>query len=64
MTTTRDALTMKIRRLNEFIDRLQTKITAAKSERATLIAERDALTQADEARLASLQTAGVVKVED
>jgi hypothetical protein len=43
MTTTRDALTMKIRRLNELIDRLQTK---------------------DEAKLESLQTAGVVKVED
>jgi translation initiation factor IF-3 len=64
MTTTRDALTMKIRRLNELIDRLQTKINTAKSERAGLIAERDALTLADEAKLESLQTAGVVKVED
>jgi regulator of replication initiation timing len=64
MATTRDALTAKIRRLNEMIDRLQAKISAAKSERNGLIAERDALTIEDEAKLASLQTAGVVRVED
>lgn len=64
MPTTRDALTAKIRRLNEQIDRLQVKITALKSERATAIAERDALTLADEAKLASLQATGVVKVEE
>lgn len=61
---TREALTAKIRRLNEQIDVLQTKVLRLKSERATAIAERDALTLADEAKLASLQATGVVKVED
>lgn len=61
---TRDALTARIKRLNDYIDRLQGNLNRAKSERAGVIAERDALTLADEAKLSALQNVGVVKVED
>ena len=61
---TREALTQRIRTINDRIDRLQLKINQAKSERAELIAQRDALTLADEDKLLALQAAGVVKVED
>ena len=61
---TREALTQKIRTVNDRIDRLQLKINQAKSERAELIAQRDALTLADEDKLLALQAAGVLKVED
>ena len=61
---TREALTQRIRTVNDRIDRLQLKINQAKSERAELIAQRDALTLADEDKLLALQAAGVLKVED
>lgn len=61
---TREALTQKIKRLNDYIDRLQGNINRAKSERAGLIDERDALTQSDEDKLEALQAQGVVRVED
>jgi len=61
---TRAALTAKIRMITERIDRLQTKLTADKSLRAELIAQRDALTKDEEARIKALQQAGVVKVQD
>ena len=61
---TREALTQRIRTINDRIDRLQGKINQAKSERAELIAQRDALTLADEDKLLALQAAGVLKVED
>jgi len=62
--STRDALTARLRFLNERIDKLQAEILAAKTDRAAVIAERDALTDADEAKVASLANVGVVKVED
>jgi len=62
--STRDALTAKIRFLNERIDKLQAELTAAKSDRAAVIAERDALTEADEAKVQNLANVGVVKVTD
>ena len=61
---TREALTQRIRTINDRIDRLQGKINQARSERAELIAQRDALTLADEDKLLALQAAGVLKVED
>ena len=42
---TREALTQRIRTINDRIDRLQGKINQAKSERAELIAQRDALVE-------------------
>lgn len=61
--STRDALTARIRFLNERIDRLQVEIAAAKSERAGLIAERDALTDDEAAKVDRLADAGIVKVQ-
>jgi len=61
--STRDALTARIKFLNERIDKLQAEIQTAKSERATVIAERDALTEADELKLTNLAKTGVVKVQ-
>lgn len=59
----RDALTARIRFLNERITKLQDELALSRSERATVIAERDALTPADEVKVESLRRAGVVKVE-
>ena len=59
----RDALTMRIKWMNDRIDKLQAELNAAKSERAALIAERDALTDADELKVTNLAKVGVVKVE-
>jgi len=61
--STRDALTARIKFLNERIDKLQAEVQSAKAERATAIAERDALTEADELKVASLAKTGVVKVQ-
>lgn len=61
--STRDALTARIKFLNDRIDRLQVELNTAKSERATLIAERDALTDDEAAKVDRLADAGIVRVE-
>ena len=61
--STRDALTAKIRFVNERIDKLQADLTAAKSEKAALVAERDGLTDDEAAKVDRLANAGIVKVQ-
>ena len=59
----REALTQRIRFLNEHIERLRVKALAANSERASLIEQRQALTDDDTTKIDALQASGVVKVE-
>jgi hypothetical protein len=61
---TREALTARIRFLRERKDRLQLRLDAITAEIAGLVAQRDALTPAEETTLANLQGTGVVRVED
>lgn len=60
----REALTARIRFKREHRDRLQARVLAVTSEINDLIAQRDALTVDDEGKLAALQGAGVVRVQD
>lgn len=62
--TPREALTQRIRRLREHRDRLQAKALQVTSEINGLIAQRDALTDADAAKIDALQVSGVVRLED
>lgn len=64
MATTREALTLKIRFLREQKDVLQAKLALLNSRIDALVAQRDALTPTEEAKIDALQTSGVLKVDE
>lgn len=64
MTTARDAIAMRIRTLRERKARLLEKVDAVDADIASLVAQRDGLTDVQAGKIDALQAAGVVKVED
>lgn len=64
MATAREALTSRIRTLNEQIQRLAAKAQALRNQRDQLVLDREALTDGEAAKIDSLQQQGVVRVED
>jgi len=61
MPTIRDTLTAKLERLRDKKARLQAEAVAVQAEIDRLKATKDALTPADDVKLADLQAVGVIK---
>lgn len=62
--STRDAIAARIRFLREREEQQKASVNRTKSEIADLIAQRDALTDAEDAKVTDLARVGIVKVSD
>ena len=64
MSTTKDAIRVRIQFLREYQARLEGKVLAAQSLIADLVQQRDGLTDVQAGKIDALQARGVLKVED
>jgi len=64
MSTTKDAIRVRIQFLREYQARLEGKVLAAQSLIADLVQQRDGLTDVQAGKIDALQARGVLKVEE